>query len=319
MAEVHRLPSRIAAEAADWVVKLDRGLRGDERARLETWLAADPRHAAALLRLAALWDRLDALQSLAELLPPGGARRNRLPAFAALLLAGLAATLLALLAPAPPGPPPAEWHYQTALGERKEIALPDGSHLTLNTASRVRVRFAPRLREIDLEAGELFLHVARDPARPLEVRAAGRAIRALGTAFAVALREDRVELVVAEGRVRVEGAGPPRALAAGEAARLGVRAVRVESLADGELEARLAWREGRLIFRGEPLGEAIRQVERYAPVRFAIADPELAAVRVAGLFRTGDVAGLLAALEANFAIAHRRLADGRILLSRKRS
>src|SRR5690606_22393054 len=59
---------RVAEETSAWLGRLDRGLQPDERAELEAWLAADPVHGQTLLRMAALWDNLDVLGELSELI-----------------------------------------------------------------------------------------------------------------------------------------------------------------------------------------------------------------------------------------------------------
>lgn len=59
----------IEQQAAEWVARID--LRGtpEEWAALDTWLAANPRHRAAFLRLSVAWRRADQLKKLA---PPSG-------------------------------------------------------------------------------------------------------------------------------------------------------------------------------------------------------------------------------------------------------
>src|SRR5687767_10795521 len=55
----------IEQRAAEWVARID--LRGtpEEWAALDAWLAANPRHRAAFLRLSVAWRRADQLKKLA--------------------------------------------------------------------------------------------------------------------------------------------------------------------------------------------------------------------------------------------------------------
>ena len=69
-----------------------------------------------------------------------------------------------------------------------------------------------------------------------------------------------------------------------------------------EIEVQLSWRSGNLIFRGESLATAVYEVGRYTSVEFVIKMRNCDGVRVAGLFKTGDVSGFLSSLEANFDI-----------------
>jgi transmembrane sensor len=65
--QVTETADQIEEKAAQWVTRID--LRGtpDEWARLDTWLAASPRHRAAFLRLSVAWRRADQLKNLAAL------------------------------------------------------------------------------------------------------------------------------------------------------------------------------------------------------------------------------------------------------------
>jgi transmembrane sensor len=69
------------------------------------------------------------------------------------------------------------------------------------------------------------------------------------------------------------------------------------------------------VFQGESLEDAVAEIERYTTVEFVILDDELKKVRIAGLFKAGDVDGLLATLKENFDVAYERTEDGRILLT----
>ena len=90
---------------------------------------------------------------------------------------------------------------------------------------------------------------------------------------------------------------------------------RVEALEPEEIAVRLSWRNGNLIFRGESLAAAVEEVSRYTTVDFAIPDPDLQTIRVAGLFKAGDVAGFLSTLQANFDVVSERADRTTIVLS----
>ena len=82
-----------------------------------------------------------------------------------------------------------------------------------------------------------------------------------------------------------------------------------------EVDIRLAWQRGMLIFQGEPLGEVLAEFGRYTNDTLVIADPSLRGLRVGGYFRAGDVDALLIALRENFQIESTTDAHGRILLN----
>ena len=289
-----------AVEASTWIAKMDQGLGDAEAEALRAWMRADPENQAELLEMARMWDRMDALARLSEVFPHASEASHTAA-------------------------------YETAVGGTSTIELSDRSEITLNTDSRAVVRFAQGQRIVNLERGEMHIDVAQDPARPVSVIAGGHVVRAVGTAFTVRVDASRrVELLVVDGRVRVHAHEPgaagltrpgspdrlgDRSLLVTEGERVVLNADRetVEALEPEEIDVRLSWRNGNLVFRGESLADAVAEVSRYTTVDFVIPDDDLRKLRVAGLFKADDVAGFLATLRANFDIVSER-ADARTIV-----
>jgi transmembrane sensor len=180
-----------------------------------------------------------------------------------------------------------------------------------------------------LKRGEIHVQVAVDKIRPLTVLAGDRIIQATGTAFSVDITDDKqIELVVTEGRVLVGVrenssksvdlpilAAGALTVEAGEEIAFGSAKGKVMKVTSEEIEVKLSWRKGNIIFRGESLEDAVKEIGRYTTVEFVILDDSLKTVRIAGLFRAGDVEGLLATLRENFDIVNSRSNDGKILLT----
>jgi transmembrane sensor len=330
---VHSLPppKRSLDEASDWLAKLDRGLSAAEEQGLKAWLSQHPENRRALLRLASLWDKMDSLSLLTELIPPAQVRKRRhalsWAIAASLILVVIAAWLVQRSpgGPSSPAEPVVASTYETAIGERSTVRLPDQSVLTLNTNSLVKVTYNDTQRRLVLERGELNIEVAHDARRPLSVMAGQKVVRAVGTAFNVQIIDaGQVELIVTEGTVMVvddSGGTPiqtigttPRTVTKGERVLLGADRETISKVSDSALSAELSWRQGNLIFRGETLAVAIAEVSRYTPVRIEIADERLKELRIGGLFKAGDVDGLLATLKENFNIDSERLDAERVLL-----
>lgn len=341
MTNVYPLPphKRSVDEASEWLARLDRGLSALEQQELEAWLGQHPEHRRSLLRLASLWDRMDSLARLSDLFPsahPSRRRRFRYPAIAAslamVIIAGWLFVRYSTEPPLAPASPIIANSYETAIGERSTVRLPDQSVLTLNTNSLVNVNYDDVQRVLVLARGEMSIEVAHDPRRPLSVIAGQKLVRAVGTAFNVQIIDEaQVELIVTEGTVMVvddvesqdsppaadpvRGFGAtPRTVTKGEKVLLGVDRETISKVSDSALSAELSWRQGNLIFRGETLAVAIAEVSRYTPVRFEIADERLKELRIGGLFKAGDVDGLLATLKENFNIDSERLDAERVLL-----
>jgi transmembrane sensor len=60
-----------------------------------------------------------------------------------------------------------------------------------------------------------------------------------------------------------------------------------------DLEAATAWRNGKVVFRTERLGEAVRRMNRYSRLELRIDDPVLAEETVSGVFDAGDTQGFI--------------------------
>lgn len=356
-----RPPRRSQEEAAAWIARLDaaRSVEDAERLReplrepLREWLQADARNREAFLELASVWDGLDVVSELSALFPlerPVTKRRRRVVSSVAAAAAALVgAAVLVVQGPAlwqGRGPAALQaFHkdFETAVGGREAETLADGSVVTLNTDTRVEVRYAGTSRDVYLLRGEANFEVAHDAAHPFNVHVGGRIVQAVGTAFNVRLAPDsEVEVTVTEGKVRItralearpakerrsahHGAAglPPEALDAtvvqGQLARLDLSGGRsaprpsIVELEPVDLDIKLAWQRGVLIFRGEPLEAMLAEVARYTTARFDIEDDSLRGVRVGGYFRAGDVDGLLLALRENFNIESERVGADRIVL-----
>ena len=340
--------------ASRWLLKIDEGLlSASDEAALGAWLDEDIRHREVLLEVAAVWDKSDALAELAELFPNDSAfgRTPRLPwhqgwAQALAVAAGLAVMVISgllLLTPSGNPPPVTAAVYETAVGERKMVLLPDGSEVVMNTNSRLAVTFTPSEKVLRLSQGEILVRVAEDRARPLSVLAGDRIIQAVGTEFAVEITDDQqIELIVIEGKV-VIGIQPPvvaprypgdvdavnaavvppvlaqledNVVSAGEAVILSAADPVKKTVSADYIEVKLSWKEGRLIFRSEPLEKALQEVERYTTVEFVFLDESLRTRTLSGRFRVGDVEALLLSLRLNFGITHEYDGESRVLLSR---
>jgi transmembrane sensor len=339
------VPTAVASEASEWVARIDRGLSAAEQQSLEQWLAADPAHVAALMKLAGVYDKLDSMGRLADLFPrpESHPRRWLLPAAAAaslLVLIGVVSVFAWRATEAPHSAMVAtssdatgEQTFSTPVGERSTILLSDGSSLTLNTDTRVRTRFTDRARELFLDRGEMHLQVAHERDRPLNVFIGDRFVQAVGTEFNLRIANDqRVQLLVTEGKVlvglrgelpkttdRTPSSPPGTSVKLASAGDLLVvndaEQGNTQHLAPEEIVVRLSWRAGNLVFRGESLADALGEIERYTPVEFIISDESLKQIRVAGLFKTGDVEGLLKTLQENFNVSYRRVGDDKIILA----
>jgi transmembrane sensor len=284
----------IDSTAAVWTVRLDRGgLTDEDRESLERWLQQDQRHLGALVRAQAIWtdlDRTAALHAGAGVPSPGGSRGHRLPVrqwalpLAACLLIAIGLSSFFAFQ---------HGRFVSGHGQVRHITLADGSSVVLDTGSVIRVRYTQQERAIFLSAGEASFQVAHNTQRPFIVHAEDVTVRAVGTNFAVSVRDKEVQVVVAQGTVEVRRvssrAGSPPRLVHYDHELLDDHAkpLEVAALEPAEMERKLAWRRGLLIFDGENLAQAAAQVNRYAATPVVIDDQALSKRTFVGIFRVG--------------------------------
>ncbi len=286
--------------AAAWVAREDRApLTQDEAAMRDAWLQADARHFGAYARAHAVLARTDRARALSA----GGMDRAYTPhaprrARRVLRWVVAAAAAVGVLAIGVQRHEPGNEYYATRKGEILRVPLQDGSAITLDSDSQVRVRFSERRRDIQLLQGEALFDVAKNPDRPFVVRADDTDVTAVGTSFAVSLTERRsggVEVLVREGVVDVadtQGAVAPTRLVANYRALANrSHGIRIEAVPTDDVDQQLAWREGMLSFNGDTLSVAAAQFMRYSDTRIVIDDPLVGSRRIVGLYSASDPAG----------------------------
>lgn len=323
MGEQGKAGAKLSEQAIDWLVALDGGT-ADEQA-FDAWRAADPRHAAAFAQVAATWrrtadPRLPALlDAPVDASPPPGAEGGQ-PAPVAwsrrAVAGGVLAAALGISGAGAFLAWPRRAYAETAIGERRTIRLPEGSHATLNTDTRVGWHFADE-HEFWIERGEAALLV-RGAEKPLRLYSAPIEARLSGGSFDVRLRPDGGQLVVLAGRAAAVYRGTlAETIRAGSVLTVSAGAARVAAWSPDALAAATAWQSGRILFDGMPLDRAIAEFNRYLPEKIVLGDAGLASTRLGGAFLVDDPDSFLLALHESFGIDHRR-EGGRILLFRGR-
>lgn len=197
--------------------------------------------------------------------------------------------------------------YSTDLGEQRILTLADGSVVTLNTSSAIKVDFSGQRRNIELIEGEAFFRVAHDTARPFDVNARGTTARAVGTQFNVRIAGQTTLVSVLDGIVDVRerdhlkpAAEPALRLLKGEEATVdasqvtgGQQAPRVVKTAHAAPLRAVAWTRGRVEFDGTPLIDVLSEFQRYREFKVSVAEP-LRPIKLTGSFDAQDLESALA-------------------------
>lgn len=286
-----------AAEDGDWLA-------------FEAWLAESPEHLAAYEAVETVWADLDEVipSPTVVTLKPRAARRP-IPWLGAIAASLVAAILIGvtLWSASPP-----TQSFQTAMGDRRVIALSDGSRITLNGGSRLTARMGRNERRVVMADAEGVFDVAKDPGRPFLIQAGDREIRVVGTEFNVLRHAGLVRVTVRRGVVEIRPAGSPQAPPLARLRKGQAIAHREGAVGDvvtaADPDAVLAWTEGRLVFHGETLGEVAATLNRYVATPITVA-PEAASLPVTATLALGGEDEMLRTLSAFLPVQAQRLPD----------
>jgi transmembrane sensor len=195
--------------------------------------------------------------------------------------------------------------YGTGVGEQRTVKLSDGSIVTLNTRSEIRVRFEKSQRSVELISGEALFDVAHDTRRPFRVFSDAAVVQAVGTQFNVHRTQSETTVAVVQGIVEVmplssvrrdDAPNPAERVIAGEQAQMSAQGTLLQH-APAEIDRVVAWRERRLIFRNESLGAIVAEFNRYNETQMFIEGEATSARLVTAVFDADNPGALIAFLE----------------------
>ena len=157
--------------------------------------------------------------------------------------------------------------YVTAYGEIRRLTLPDHTEVVLQANSRLRVAGKWRYdgdRKVQLD-GEAWFKVPPiaqhgNPAPPFTVSAGNASITVLGTTFNVRHRRRALEVVLIDGKVRVDAGEKSRVLTPGEKVRF-VKGQPVMSVTQADTAAVAAWTKGQLVLHRTTAEEVLHYLE----------------------------------------------------------
>lgn len=271
----------VARAAAHWLALVESGAATEgDHAALQQWRDSHPQHEQTWQKAQSLRQRFSELPqalALASLDRPQPGRRTVLKrALGAVMLVPTAWLISRQL-------PLEAWRadLHTATGERRTLHLADGASLQLNTATAVDVDPARRL--VTLVEGELALKVPGPSALQVQTRygqltvsQAEVCVRQLASGCRVSVLRGSVQVRDLQGQTATLHKGEQAPL---NPVGLGATAPFDVSQPD--------WRDGVLTAQNQPLGDFLRELERYRPgvLRW---DPRLDVLRVTGSFRLED-------------------------------
>ncbi|HXS20022.1 MAG TPA: FecR domain-containing protein [Steroidobacteraceae bacterium] len=237
--------------------------------------------------------------------------------------------------------------FRTGFGERRVVTLADGSQITLDSRSEVRVRYTTDSRSLTLVRGQARFDVAHDVTRPFSVTAEGHKVVATGTAFDVDLLGPKLLVTLLKGHVVVLPRSAPTipwipdATSAGSGSTTPAGAESLAASAAGDAMGRIyldpgeqlvmspsdaprvshvdiervtAWERGEIVFDNEPLASVVQRMNRYGPRHIIIGDDRAGSMRISGVFHEGDVDGFVSTISAYLAVRAHERPDGDVVL-----
>jgi transmembrane sensor len=296
---------RMPQDAEGWFARLRAGKpSAEERAAFEAWLAKDEACRQAFERLERLWGNFETVRADPTVLAMRAQARSRKHVWVPRAL--VAAVVLCALGLAifkfEQG---VRWRssaaqaqalsYETRVGQKSTITLPDGTLVVLDTDSAFLSRATATERRIELTRGRAFFDVVKDPARPFSVAAGGKTVTAVGTSFDVDLRPEAVAVTLVTGRLRVRGPGATHAPSGAGVVEMheGQRLIASNSepwtLRPTDSAADTGWLRGQLVFDEETLANIAAALNRYSHRKIVIPDPKVAAKRLSAVLLAGDI------------------------------
>lgn len=270
----------------------------NDQIALDAWLAESSAHRVAYLRLKSGYARTERLvalgpqqisQSSEERRPLWAGFLRVAASFGATAVLGLVGAFFLVRSNTTP-----EAAYATSVGGHELVRLADGSQIELNTNTSLRLSMENGRRIAKLEKGEAFFQITHDASHPFVVETAGHRVVDLGTQFSVRDEPDRIDVLLVEGRARIEQANTSvqhetAILSPGDLGVATADTMSVRKQSPAAIARALSWRHDLLIFHDTTLADAAASLNRYNRDKLVIADSAVAKFTINGTFGTHDV------------------------------
>lgn len=295
-------------QAAQWLTHLQSGsVSAEDQQAFESWKSASPEHARIYEKLASLWSGMDAVDAKAGKVALNTMLATRKRKSALRKANGLLG--LALLVGSAWLGMQAEYtqyylaDHRSKTGEQLQVKLSDNSAVILDTQSAMNVDFNPKVRNIALVKGALFIDVAKAVNRPLIVNTEFGSAQAMGTQFVVEKNADAMTVTVKESHVKVCAKDIQTlclTLAPGEAVDVGRKYI--SPIRKIDPVAAFAWTRGNLIADNLPLATVLDRLGRYKTGHLSYDAQALEGIRISGVFKLTEVDQTLQHLSETAAI-----------------
>lgn len=234
------------------------------------------------------------------------------PRVAAVLVAGALLAAIGYFAIGNMGP---DYELATSENEVREISLPDGSVVTLNTGSTLSYSkdFDQEIREVHLQ-GQGFFDVAGNPQKPFVVITENAEVSVLGTSFDVNAYEsaDETSVVVATGKVRVQSGTENVELLPGDIGMVN-NASRSLKKEKADIAARMSWRLKSFTFQGESLGSVVEKLSEAYHMDVRLSGESLKNCQLSATFSNKSLSDILQIISSTLTLKVENTKQGYLL------
>lgn len=220
------------------------------------------------------------------------------------------------------GPQGHLFEIYTEKGQKTNITLPDGTHVWLNSASKLSYdsRYNLHSREVNL-VGEGYFEVAKDPERRFRVNTGNYTVEALGTAFNVkSYPGDRTSVTTLfEGKVRIDdGDGFTTTLDPMEAVAYDTVDGGFTKSGSGRTQFAGLWRNNELIVEsGTTLEKLTELLDREYNIRFVFRSERIKQLRFEGIIKNNNLQNVLQLIGLSGEVSY-TIEDNTVVLDEKR-
>ena len=166
----------------------------------------------------------------------------------------------------------------TESGQRSKVVLPDSSIVWLNSSTTLSYNYSFKDKRIIFLNGQAFFQVTRNENRPFLVQCGDIKIKVLGTKFDVNgyPENDKISVVLESGSVLLsQGQGTLNyKLTPGEEADYDICKKDI-SIHDTDVKKYTSWKDGKLIFRNDPMKLVLKKLERWYNIKIEVKDSEV--------------------------------------------
>lgn len=290
----------IENQAIEWLVKLNNpALSESDIQKFNQWLSESPAHQVAYINAEQLWTTSEKLVKNTSL---KSGLINWRYAFASFLIVVCVSFYQYSIHST------TDYEFHTGIGEQKTFDLVDGSKVTLNNQSHMKLAINQKSRKVQLLAGEVLFDVATDIKRPFDIETHDGMIRVLGTQFSVNRYAESTLVTVIEGRVALGEKPfekdifvPAQVLTQSQQQTLG-NAIKGIEPRQVDVKSELAWQDHQLIVRNDTLSNVLADLEKAFPVKFVIMTPALGEKRITAVLNLSDLDQVLLVLETSLSL-----------------